>query len=91
MNHSVAGILIDHEISSDILHIGIFKKLGLHDRDLKTYEGKSLLAFKCEMVELPVSFSKRKDKRTVNVHFLMIPYENVYNDIIGRSFLIALD
>lgn len=27
----------------------------------------------------------------MNVRFLVIPYESVYNDILGRSFLVILD
>lgn len=29
--------------------------------------------------------------RTVNVHFLVVPYENAYNGILGRSFMETLD
>lgn len=45
VDNLVSGILIDDEKSYDQLYIEIFKKLGLHDQDLKSYEGGSLLAF----------------------------------------------
>lgn len=38
-----------------------------------------------------VSFGERKSERIVDVCFLGIPCENVYNYILGKSFPVALD
>lgn len=43
------------------------------------------------MIKLLVYFGERKHHRTTNVHFPMIRYENVYNNILGRSFVTILD
>lgn len=80
-----------------MLYIGIFERLGLRGRSLKSYKGVTLLAFNksfiltCGTIELSISFEERKDEQPMNVCFLMIPYENVYNDILGRSFLAILN
>lgn len=72
-------------------------RLGLRDLDFKSYEGGSLLSFNdsstlpCGTIELPVSFGEGEDWKTMNMHFLVIPYESVYNDILGRSFLTKFD
>lgn len=80
-----------------MLYIGIFERLGLRGLSLKSYKGVTLLAFNesfiltCGTIELSFSFEERKDEQPMNICFLMIPYENVYNDILGRSFLAILN
>lgn len=54
-------VLIDDGSSCNIMYIGIFMKLGLHDRVLIPYEGKNLMTlndyitYPCGAVEFPVS------------------------------------
>lgn len=83
--------------SCDMLYIRIFERLGLRGRNLKSYKGVILVAFNesfiltCGTIELSVSFEERKGEQPMNVCFLVIPYENVYNDILERSFLAILN
>lgn len=72
-------------------------KLGLHMHDLKSFEGKSLLTFNnsstrsCEAMDLPVFFGEGKNRRTVNVFFLVVSCESINNGILGRLFLAMLE
>lgn len=72
-------------------------RLILHVKELKPCEGGTLLAFNdsstrpCGTIDLPVSFGEGKNKRILKVCFLVIPYKNIYNGLLGRSFLAALN
>lgn len=97
VNHSVLGILIDDRSSCNLMYLKIFKELMLHLQDLKPYEGRSLLAFNnfstqpCGEMNLSISFGEGKNMRNVNVFFLVLPCESVYNDILRRWFVLTLD
>lgn len=70
------------------MYLRLFKKLGLCKQGLRSSEGRHLLAFDdsstrpCEELYLLVSFDEGGNKRIVNLHFLVVPCENVYNDIL---------
>lgn len=72
-------------------------RLKLHKQDLKPCEGRSLIGFNytstCpyESIDLLVSVREGNNKRIVCACFLVVLCESVYNDILGRSFLEALD
>lgn len=97
-NHPVLGILIDDRSPYNlIIYLRIFKRLGMRKKNLKSCEGRNLLevnnssTYRCGTRDLLVSFGEGKNKRSVKVYFLIIPFENIYNDIQGRSFLAVLD
>lgn len=79
------------------MYLRVFMRLILHVKDLKPCEGGTLLAFNdsstrpCGTIDLPVSFGEGKNKRILKVCFLVIPYKNIYNGLLGRSFLAALN
>lgn len=74
-------------------------RLRLRVKDLKSCEGENLLAFNdsstrlCETIYLMISFEECINKRIVKMCFLVIPCKkkSVYNAILGRWFLGALD
>lgn len=45
-NHLMLGILNDDGSSCNVLYTKVFTKLRLHDRDIISYEGKNVMAFK---------------------------------------------
>lgn len=95
-NHSILGILINDGSSHDLVYLAILMKLGLYGRDSKSRGGIILLIFNdyltrpCKVVYLLVSFGEGKNMRTVNMHFLIVPSDSIYNNILWRSFLETL-
>jgi hypothetical protein len=76
-----------------------FQKLGLKKENLCPYEGTGLQGFNgstirpWDLINLPVTFENKelkKSKKIVEVQFLEIPCESVYNCILGRPTLASL-
>lgn len=71
--------------------------LGLRKKDLRSYEVQSLLEFNdsptrpCGYINLLVSLGDGSNKRTVNIHFFVIPCVRIYNGILCQSLLETLD
>lgn len=63
------------------------------EKILRSYEGSDLHAFYWTItrswgyIELMISIGDGKEIRTVNLKFLVVPYKNVYNCILGRPFV----
>lgn len=62
--HSVSRILIDDGNLCNLMYLVLFMKLGLHKQDLRSSDGRRLLAFNdssnrpCEELHLLVSFGE---------------------------------
>ena len=97
LDHDVSRCLVGEGISVDILYPNAFEKLGLKRKDLKTYVDTDPLGFNkmstCPWgyITLSVTFGEEMDERTIETPFLVIPVVSIYNYIIGRSTLVALD
>ncbi|MCH81098.1 hypothetical protein A2U01_0001877 [Trifolium medium] len=98
-HHDVSRILIDQGSSCDVMYRELFQKLGLRRDCLCPYEGTDLQGFNgstirpCGLVNLPVTFENkdiRNSRKTVEVQFLVIPCDSVYNCILGRLTLATL-
>lgn len=96
VNHFVSWILIDDESSCNY-YFRIFIELGLRKQYMRLCEGQSLVMFNdssfclCGHVYLSISLGEGNNNRIMNVCFSVISCKNVYNDILGRPFLAALD
>ncbi|MCH99833.1 hypothetical protein A2U01_0020848, partial [Trifolium medium] len=98
-HHDVSRILIDQGSSCDVMYQKLFQKLGLRRECLCPYEGTDLHGFNGStihpwgLINLHVTFENkeiRNSKKTVEVQFLVVPCDSVYNFILGRPTLAAL-
>lgn len=77
------------------MYLGIFSKLRLRERDLIPYESGDLVALNkfsihsSKFIKLPITIRKGRNRRIYI--FLIIPYNTVYNVILGKPFLATLD
>jgi hypothetical protein len=97
--HDVSRVLIDEGRPCDTMYQEFFQKLGLKKENLCPYEGTGLQGFNgstirpWDLINLPVTFENKelkKSKKIVEVQFLEIPCESVYNCILGRPTLASL-
>lgn len=88
-NHLVLGILIDDGSSCDQMYLRIFMKLVLHIQDLKSYEGRSLLALNGSLTrpngafDQLVFFEEEKNMRIANMIFCVVPYKMPTTVLVG--------
>lgn len=91
--HDITRCLIDEGGSVDILYQDAFEKLVLWKTNSNPYEGTELQGFNRSStrpwgyINLDVTF----DERTIETTFLVVPVMSVYNSILGRPTLAALD
>ncbi|MCI23375.1 hypothetical protein A2U01_0044554, partial [Trifolium medium] len=85
--------------SDDVMYWELFQKLGLRRECICPYDGTDLQGFNGStvrpwgLINLPVTFENKEIKnsmKTVEVQFLVIPCDSVYNCILGRPTLAAL-
>lgn len=79
------------------MYLEVFQSLGLCIQDLKPCEDTSLLSFNdsttepCKGVDMIISLEEEEDERSINVQFLVVHYKSIFNNILIRPFLDALD
>lgn len=94
--HVVSGILINDGSTCNLIYREIFTRLGLGLQDLKPCKDKSLLANNDSTtrqyggMDMTVSLGEGEYERSTNVHLLVVPYEIIFNDILGSPFKAAL-
>ncbi|MCI28255.1 hypothetical protein A2U01_0049455, partial [Trifolium medium] len=98
-HQDVSRILIDQRSSCNVMYRELFQKLGLRRKCICPYKGTDLHGFNGStihpwgLINLPVTFENkeiRNSKKTVEVQFLVVPCDSVYNCILGRLTLAAL-
>jgi hypothetical protein len=98
-NHEVSSILVDQGSSCDIMYEELFTKLQVKDENVQPYLVGLLATLDGSLtqppgfVTLPTTFKNKLDpvsRRTIQVKFLIIPYELRYNCILGRTNLNSL-
>lgn len=96
-DHGIARCLVNEGSSVNILYQDAFEKLGLKEENLKPYEDTDLHSFNKTStrpwgyVTLSVTFREEMDERTFETLFLVVLVVSIYNCILGRPTLAALD
>lgn len=79
------------------MHLEIFRRLGMWMQDLKPWKDNGFMIFNdsttrpCGGINMTFSLGEEVDKRSINVYFLIVPCESIFNRILGRPFLAMLD
>lgn len=93
----ISHILIDGGSSCDIMYLELFEKMGLKKKNLWSYEGFDLQVFSNTMtrlwgyIKLMIYIGNKKNNKTVDLQFVVVPYKSIYNCILGSPFGETLD